>query len=576
MVTGRYGPTVTNHQGCSMFQPLFPFSYPPPGSVVDPKGVVYTKPWVVELILDLAGYTSQANLADSLAVEPAAGEGAFLVPMALRLASACLRQGRPPIDCESSLIAYELEEVSARKARGTVADALRTVGVDRPTAEHLAFHWVRAGDYLFEAPRLPLADFVIGNPPYIRLEEIPAGTVDLYRDAYPSMKGRADLYVAFFEAGLRQLKRNGACAFICPDRWMLNQYGAELRRLVTSRFSVEAIVEMHEVGAFEDDVSAYPAITLIRRAEQSRTIVASLGSCVDQSSGPALARSLRSAADGRTSPLPGGLKLAVVESWFTGSDPWPCSSPARLALIRRFEESFGSLESESSGTKVGIGVATGLDKVYITRNAGLVESSRLLPLAMAQDTTSGHFRWSGHFLVNPWDPSGLVDLEDFPLLREYLEKAESQIKKRDTARRNPVGWYRTIDRVNPPLTGQKKIYIPDIKDRLEPVLDVGETYPHHNLYFVQSSRWDLEVLGGLLLSSVVQLFIEAYGVRMRGGYLRFQAQYLRRIRVPEPSGITVLQAGRLTEAFRGRDRQLASSVAQEIYRVDPSEIENAR
>ena len=68
---------------------------------------------------------------------------------------------------------------------------------------------------------------------------------------------------------------------------------------------------------------------------------------------------------------------------------------------------------------------------------------------------------------------------------------------------------------------------------LDPVLDRGETYPHHNLYFIQSDEWDLEVLGGLLMSAVGQFFVESYGVRMRGGYWRFQAQYLRRIRVPE-------------------------------------------
>ena len=558
-----------------MYQPLLPLSYSRPDSVAGPKGVVYTKPWVVELLLDLAGYTTQSNLVDALAVEPAAGEGAFLVPMALRLAASCLRQDRPLIDCESSLIAYELDDGSAETARQAVAVALQATGMGMATAEKLAAGWVRAGDYLFDAARLPGADFVIGNPPYVRLEDIPEETASLYRNAYPTMRGRADLYIAFFEAGLRQLKSGGACAFICADRWMLNQYGTELRRLVTEGFGVETVVEMHNAHAFDDDVSAYPAITIIRRGKQTRAVVASAGPGVDLASGGTLASALRSTAHGKSGPLPTGLTAAAVESWFTGSDPWPCNSPARLALIRRLEERFEPLESDSTGTKVGIGVATGLDKVFITRDAHLVESSRLLPLAMAQDTTSGHFQWSGHYLVNPWEPGGLVDLKNFPRLQAYLKSAQDQIKKRNTARRNPDGWYRTIDRVNVPLTEQKKLYIPDIKDRFDPVLDEGETYPHHNLYFILSNCWNLEVLGGLLLSSLGQLFIEAYGVRMRGGYLRFQAQYLRRIRVPHPESISSSQAERLTEAFRGRDRRLASATAMEVYQVTPSEIESA-
>ena len=117
---------------------------------------------------------------------------------------------------------------------------------------------------------------------------------------------------------------------------------------------------------------------------------------------------------------------------------------------------------------------------------------------------SGQFRWSGHYLVNPWDAYGLVRLQDYPRLRDFLEKFGEPIRKRNTAQRNPNGWYRTIDRVNVSLTGKPKLYVHDIKNCFNPVLDKGETYPHHNLYFIRSSRWDLEVLGGLLLSSIGQ------------------------------------------------------------------------
>ena len=48
-------------------------------------GAIYTRPWTVELILDLAGYHPEADLVGALAVEPAAGDGAFLMPMVERL-----------------------------------------------------------------------------------------------------------------------------------------------------------------------------------------------------------------------------------------------------------------------------------------------------------------------------------------------------------------------------------------------------------------------------------------------------------------------------------------------------------
>ena len=43
-------------------------------------GEVFTRRWVVDLILDLAGYTPDRDLAANAALEPACGSGAFLVP----------------------------------------------------------------------------------------------------------------------------------------------------------------------------------------------------------------------------------------------------------------------------------------------------------------------------------------------------------------------------------------------------------------------------------------------------------------------------------------------------------------
>jgi hypothetical protein len=537
----------------------------------EPKGVVYTKRWVVELLLDLAGYTSIQNLVDVVAVEPSAGEGAFLAPMIGRLVESCRRLGRPISDCLHSLVAYELDEGSAERARKLAVEVLSKHGVDGTIADGLAVSWVRTGDYLFDSMAVE-ADFVIGNPPYVRLEEIPEQTALLYRDAYPTMYGRADLYVAFFEAALRQLKPGGACAFICADRWMRNQYGAELRELITSGFAVDVVIEMHNADAFHDEVDAYPAITVIRRQKQGRTIVATAGPEVEGvPSGMIVATLLKNTNSTKTT-MPAGLHAARVDSWFKRGDPWPCQSPEQLALLRRLEDSFAPLEANA---KVGIGVATGNDKVFVTKDAHLVEPSRLLKLAMAKDIGSGTMQWSGHYLVDPWNCDGLVSLEKYPRLRAYFEEHEGVLRKRHTAIKSAHAWYKTIDRVTHSLTERPKLYIADIKNILDPVFDIGETYPHHNLYFIQSDLWDLEVLGGLLISALGQFFVASYGVRMRGGYFRFQAQYLRRIRVPDPETLSKVDAKSLVKAFRTRDRKLATQTALTIYGIEESELESA-
>lgn len=534
----------------------------------DKRGAIYTRPWVVEILLDLAGYDSATNLVDTVAIEPAAGDGAFLLAMARRLVASCRRQGRSVLDCRNALIALEIEATTAEDTRQAVRETLIESGLAIDEAAILSSAWIRTVDALLELPMLPMADFVIGNPPYIRLEDVTNATMIRYRATYKTMTGRADLYIPFFEAALKQLKSGGVCAYICADRWMRNQYGAELRRLVTTAYGVETIVEMHRANVFTTEVSAYPAIVVIRKAEQGPVVVASAGPSVETADSTALARSITALRIERE-PLPSiaGLGATRVEKWFEGADPWPCVSPERLALLKHLEESFYPLESAGTGTKVTIGVATGADDIFIIADSELVESGRLLPLAMARDIGSGQVHWSGRYLVNPWEGAGLVDLARYPRLGAYLTQHRERLSQRHVGKKQPKHWYRTIDRVNAKLVGHPKLYIADINNQLNPVLDSGKTYPHHNLYVVTSSGWDYEVLGGLLLSEIAQFFIECYAVRMRGGYLRFQAQYLRRIRVPRPHDVTPTQAAGLRSAFRRRDRAKATAIALTVYGI---------
>jgi len=324
-------------------QQSFPMQARSLPSLIEPSGVVYTKRWVVELLLNLAGYDSKDNLVDAVAVEPAVGRGSFLEPMIERLVDACQRLGRPISDCRNSLVCHELDEASAEHARGVAKGVLESRGVNRATAAGLADEWVHTSDYLLDSMSRE-ADFVLGNPPYIRLEEIPEEAATIYRSAYGTMRGRADLYVAFFEAALRQLKDRGVCAFICADRWMRNQYGADLRELISSELSVDVVISMHNANAFNDEVDAYPAITVISRRKQGRAIVASADRGLEGIPSATLNSSLLGTAGGAPVAWSGALRVAQLDTWFKGGEPWPCDSPEQLALLRRLEDQFPALE----------------------------------------------------------------------------------------------------------------------------------------------------------------------------------------------------------------------------------------
>lgn len=524
-------------------------------------GVVLTKPHIVELILDLSGYVETQGLGDLRLLEPACGHGAFLTPAVTRLIASANREGRDPKTLANAIVAYDIDRNHVESARSQVASALRKAGVATRLARKLANGWINQADFLL-APQTDQFDVVVGNPPYIRVEQLGPLLQSEYRNRYASLYDRADLYVAFIERGLTLLSNKGTLAYICADRWVLNRYGAPLRRLITEGFRVKAYIDLHQASPFESEVIAYPAIFALQPGSGGAVSVATMDSgTADECA--AVGSDLLS-----NHKVENTQRVAKYQEWFKGDEPWILSSPENLAVLRNLEARFEPIESFSN-TKVGIGVATGNDEIYIVDHGADIEPDRLVPLAMRSDICEGRIKNSGRYVINTFlDEGGTVDLSQFPRLARYLDSQSDRIRRRHVSKKNPKNWFRTIDRVYPHLVGRPKLLIPDIAGSNEVVFDPGEFHPHHNLYFVTSESWDMEVLGGLLSSKVALFFVWSYAVKMRGGYLRFQAQYLRRIRLPHPETISVRLASAISSAFRVRDFKRLDELALKAYQIE--------
>ncbi len=524
-------------------------------------GVVLTKPHVVDLILDLAGYTADRDLTQLSLLEPACGEGAFLVPAIERLACAAKRHGVDLAALSGAIAAYDIDPDHVLVSRNAVERVLLSNGLSPQRAIELAIRWVLEGDSLLATPARPF-DVVVGNPPYIRIEQLAPALQAEYRRRFESLFDRADLYIAFIERGLHLLSDAGRLSFICADRWIANKYGAPLRRILTEKFGVECYVDLHTASPFESEVIAYPSIFSIRKGRSRRVHVVRLATASPEECSavvPAVRRG--------TTKVP-GVGVSVYDSWFEGEEPWIISSPEHLTTLRALEARCRPLE-EAGGARVGIGIATGNDKVYIVGEGVDIEPDRLVPLVMREDIERGQIRDARRFVINAFnDDGGVVDLRQYPRLATYLKAREGDVRRRHVSQKNPSSWFRTIDRVYPALVRTPKLLIPDIAGSNEVVYDEGHFHPHHNLYFVTSEKWDMELLGGLLSSRIALFFVWCYAVKMRGGYLRFQAQYLRRIRLPAPGGMGDSLTRSIRAAFRARDFARLDELALEAYQLD--------
>lgn len=532
----------------------------------DARGLVFTRTEVVNFILDLVGYRADCPLPGYRILEPSFGKGDFLLAIIDRLLEAQRRASDavPAHALADSIRAVELDPEMFSTTRLAVIARLEREGFTRETALELAGHWLCQGDYLL-LPSETDFDFVAGNPPYIRQERIPEKLLNEYRRRYATLYDRADLYVPFLERSLLSLKDGGVLGFICPDRWMKNRYGGPLRNLIARHFNLRIFVDMTDTPAFQSEVSAYPAIVVIGREASGGTRAASRP-IIEVHELNILAQKLT--AD-RVSPDEHNIReLARVPH---GDEPWLLEAGGETEIIRRLERQFPLLEE--TGCQVGIGVATGADKAFIGDFESLdVEPDRKLRLVTTRDIESGEVRWRGQGVINPFlEGGGLVNLRDYPKLAAYLNERRDVIAARHCARKNPAQWYRTIDRVTPALASQPKLLIPDIKGDTHIVLESGEFYPHHNLYYIVSRDWDLRALRTVLRSRVTRLFIATYSTKMRGGYLRFQAQYLRRIRLPRWIDVPETLRRALTETEIETDAHARDETVFRLYGLTDKE-----
>ena len=486
-------------------------------------GLVLTKPLVVEKMLDLTGYVATSDLSKLRITEPSAGDGAFAVIIIDRLYASSLKYGFNFQEALSNITLYEIDPKMVNTLSVRIDKALKLLYAFRPET------MIHCEDYLL-SNSVP-SDIIVGNPPYVRHENIPDDKKIAYRQLFRTFTHRSDLYIAFFEKGLKQLKANGKLSFITSNRWLKNQYGKNLRDLISNIYSLEEVIDLEKTNPFEEEVLAYPAITTITKAYHGGM------------PGYYLISDLAELENFSRSKEPSRKLNIRASNWF-----------ATAHSGEKHERNLDTILNQ--GFKIGIGVATGCDKVFIRKDfLELVEKDLLLPILLSKDLRGDKLEWSGNYILNPFGVNGeLIDLDKFPKAKSYLLSHQDILSKRHVSRQNKKNWYKTIDKIQFDLTFRDKIILPDISGNISIFIDKGKFYPHHNLYYITGkNKKHLTLLAALLMSDFVKDQLLEFGNKMNGGYARWQSQNLKKLKVPVIDSIPSDTAFRLIHAYENQN-----------------------
>ncbi|WP_232314972.1 Eco57I restriction-modification methylase domain-containing protein [Picosynechococcus sp. PCC 7003] len=111
-------------------------------------------------------------------------------------------------------------------------------------------------------------DVVIGNPPYVR-QELLSPFKPYLEQHYECYDGVADLYVYFYEKGVKLLKPQGMMSYIVTNKWLRAGYGEPLRKFFAEKTEVEQIIDFGHAPIFKD-ADTFPCIVVVKKPEEKK------------------------------------------------------------------------------------------------------------------------------------------------------------------------------------------------------------------------------------------------------------------------------------------------------------------
>jgi adenine-specific DNA-methyltransferase len=189
-------------------------------------GIFYTSPELAYRIIQMAEEAG-IDWINSRILDPACGGGAFLAPIALKIAAQLKTQNPEVIltHIENNLVGYEIDTFSAWLSQTFLEVALNKIcKIENRKVKSI----IKVCNTLEQLPSNEKFDLIIGNPPFGKIN-----LSDELRKTYQnSLYGHANLYGLFIHFGASHLNENGVLAYITPTSFLSGEYFKNLRMLI--------------------------------------------------------------------------------------------------------------------------------------------------------------------------------------------------------------------------------------------------------------------------------------------------------------------------------------------------------
>ncbi len=359
-------------------------------------------------------------------------------------------------------------------------------------------------------------DVVIGNPPYVRQENIDNDIKNKYMLRHNNVTtSTADLYVYFYELSIKLLAPKGLLGFITPNKWMERKYGVNLRKYL-KEYNILKIINYGELSIF-DDASTEPATIILKNEKNSNEIAYLMVKSLDE------AQSL-------------DYKTITYKKESLSNEIWRFTNPIISSILDKFKDTKINITDYTKGG-VYYGIKTGFNKAFIidevTYNHIVKEDSNLKKLLKkmveGDDFGKWHLNHSGRYMVaTEYD----IDIkEEYSGIYNHLEQYKEKLIKRQDKGVNY--WNLRACDYYDKLEKPKLIYYHTALTHGF-YYDTEGYYISANCYFIANADRYLQcVLNSKLFHFIKKYLFPSFGDAENGGRVRLDANKMNKLPIKE-------------------------------------------
>ena len=370
-------------------------------------------------------------------------------------------------------------------------------------------------------------DIVIGNPPYIRVQNLEYTLIDQLKAGYETALKRIDISLCFIELASKLIHKSGTACFITSNQFLTTEYGKAMRAYLLNKFFVKQNIDMGDLPIFD---SAMTYVSIFQFSKKRQEVmkyypVSSMEHVFQMNYG-----------------VP-----ELIDYKTLSDDNWNLKNYKMTSIYKKMKSNSVPLENIGH---CNAGLITGCDKILMFSEKELsslpFEKEILLPVLRAENCSKYSASKPQKYVIYPYyERDGKTFIysekelkEKFPKAYKYLKANEKELAERKDSRTTFAekgNWYGLVRFGRKEMFNQPKIISPGEVQGHKFCLDyskAGFSCARVFAITVENKNYDIKFVLAILNSEIMKSYIQSIASLKSGGYYQYSSNILNRCPIP--------------------------------------------